>query len=68
MHGRSISCNSCVWVDSKGRPIMVYSGTNVKYHSRQGCGPVHKPFAYHAEALRSFPGGDNATPQTAEQT
>ena len=33
-----------------------------------GCGPVHKPFAYHAGARRSFPGGDNATPQTAKQT
>ena len=33
-----------------------------------GCGPVHKPFAYHAKGLRSFPGEDNATPQTAEQT
>ena len=37
---------------------MTYSG---------GCGPVHKPFAYHAGARRSFPGGDNATPQTAKQ-
>ena len=25
-----------------------------------GCGPVHKPFAYHAGAPRSFPDGDNA--------
>ena len=33
-----------------------------------GCGPVHKPFVYHAGARRSFPGGDNATPQTAKQT
>ena len=33
-----------------------------------GCGPVHKPFASHAGAQRSFPGGDNATPQTAKQT
>ena len=33
-----------------------------------GCGPVHKPFAYHAGARRSFPGGDNAKPQTAKQT
>ena len=32
------------------------------------CGIVHKPFAYHAGARRSFPGGDNATPQTAKQT
>ena len=28
---------------------------------------MHKPFAYHAGARRSFPGGDNATPQTAKQ-
>ena len=27
-----------------------------------------KPFAYHAGARRSFPGGDNATPQKAKQT
>ena len=33
-----------------------------------GCGPVHKPFAYHAGTVRLFPGGDNAAPQTAEQT
>ena len=33
-----------------------------------GCGPVHKPFTYHAGASRSFPGGDNAVPQTAVQT
>ena len=33
-----------------------------------GCGPVHKPFVYHAGAQRSFPGGDNAMPQTAKQT
>ena len=33
-----------------------------------GCGPVHKPFAYHAGDRRSFPGGDNATPQTTKQT
>ena len=33
-----------------------------------GCGPVHKPFACHSGARRSFPGGDNATPQTAKQT
>ena len=30
--------------------------------------PVHKPFVYHARAPRSFPDGDNAAPQTAEQT
>ena len=29
---------------------------------------MHKPFAYHAGAPRSFPGGDNAAPQTAAQT
>ena len=40
----------------------------VIHYSRGGCGPVHKPFAYHAGARRSFPGGDNATPQTAKQT
>ena len=28
---------------------------------------MHKPFAYHAGARRSFPGGDNAKPQTAKQ-
>ena len=33
-----------------------------------GCGSVHKPFACHAGARCSFPGGDNATPQTAKQT
>ena len=33
-----------------------------------GCGPVHKPFTYHVGAPRSFPGGDNAAPQTAVQT
>ena len=33
-----------------------------------GCGPVHKPFAYHAGARHSFPGGDNAKPQMAKQT
>ena len=27
-----------------------------------GCGPVHKPFAYQAGALRLFSGGDNAAP------
>ena len=32
------------------------------------CGLVHKPLAYHAEARRSFPCGDNAESQTAEQT
>ena len=32
-----------------------------------GCGPVHKPFAYHAGAPRSFLGGDNAMPQTVKQ-
>ena len=37
-------------------------------YSCGGCGPVHKPFAYHAGARRSFPGGDNATPQMAKQT
>ena len=35
---------------------------------RGGCGPVHKPFTYHAGAPRSFPGGDNTTPQKAKQT
>ena len=34
----------------------------------RGCGPVHKPFAYHAGARHSFPGGDNAMPQTEKQT
>ena len=29
---------------------------------------MHKPFAYQAGAPRSFPGGDNASQQTAEQT
>ena len=29
---------------------------------------MHKPFAYHTGARRLFPGGDNATPQTAQQT
>ena len=33
-----------------------------------GCGPVHEPFTYHAGAPHSFPGGDNAALQTAEQT
>ena len=38
------------------------------YEFSEGHGPVHKPFAYHARAPRSFPGGDNAAPQTAVQT
>ena len=29
---------------------------------------INHAFAYHAGARRSFPGGDNATPQTAKQT
>ena len=33
-----------------------------------GCGPVHKPLAYHAGAQHSFPCGDNAVAQMAEQT
>ena len=28
-----------------------------------GCGPVHKPFTYHAGALHSFSGGDNPMTQ-----
>ena len=34
----------------------------------RGCGPVHKPLAYHTGARRSFPCGDNAAPQMDEQT
>ena len=34
----------------------------------EGCGPMHTQFAYHTGAPCSFPGGDNAMPQTAEQT
>ena len=33
-----------------------------------GCCPVHKPLAYCAGAQRSFPCGDNAASQMAEQT
>ena len=29
---------------------------------------MHKLFAYHAGARRSFPGGDKAAPQMAKQT
>ena len=29
---------------------------------------MHKPFTYHARAMRSFPGGDNAGPQMVGKT
>ena len=32
-----------------------------------GCGPVHKPLAYHAGAQHSYLYGDNAVSQMAEQ-